>query len=91
MTSPDRYLKRLRIETRAIWNMVFIQPGNSDVRKFLIFTLVVTWAVITTGIAFEQALVTPTYSMLTALVWALIGRAWGGEVKDITSGAGERG
>lgn len=56
-------------------------------KKFLVFVLVVTWSAITVGIAFQEAQVTPTYSMLTALIWALVGRIWGGNVKDVTSGS----
>lgn len=79
-------IDRIRIEGRALRETFSFQPDNSDMKKFLTFVLVITWATITAGIAFQEAQVTPTYSMLTALIWALVGRIWGGNVKDVTGG-----
>lgn len=78
-------VRHLRLEGRALWRVFHYQENNNDLRKFVLFVLIVTWAVITVGIAYQQAQVTPTYSMLTALIWAVVGRLWGGEVKDLTS------
>lgn len=76
-------------ELRGIRNTFRFHEDNNDIRKFLIFVLVTSWAVITIGIAFEEAAATPTYGMLTALIWALVGRVWGDEVKDATEVMGE--
>lgn len=81
-------LEGLQIETRAIRRTFSFTAANSDLQKYLVFVLVITWSVITIGVAYNEASPTATYSMLTALIWALVGRIWGGEVKDMTGGAG---
>jgi len=81
--------RQLKIEALALRRTFSFHADNSDIRKFLLFVLVVTWSSITVGIAYQAAQVTPVYSMLTALIWALVGRLWGGNVKDISSGFSE--
>lgn len=76
-----------RREVTALRRVFVFHDANHDLRKFLVFVLVITWAVITAGIAFNAAEVTPVYSMMTALIWAIVGRLWGGEVKDVTGGS----
>lgn len=78
-----RVQNRLFIELLALRRTLFFHEQNNNKKKFLIFVLVTTWAVITVGIAYNQAVSTEAYSMLTALVWALIGRFWGDEVAEI--------
>lgn len=85
----DALVKRCVIEGHALWRTFHFRDENNDMKKFVMFVLVVTWGVITVGIAFEEAQVTPAYSMLTALIWAVVGRLWGGEVKDLTKGSNE--
>lgn len=75
----------IKREATALRRTFSIHEDNSDVRKFVVFVLIVTWSAITVGIAFNEASTTPTYSMLTALIWALVGRMWGGEVKDVAT------
>lgn len=86
VTNWIRY--RSQLEFQGLRNTFVFHEENNDLRKFIVFVLIVTWATITVGIAFEEASVTPTYSMLTALVWALVGRLWGGEVAKLSEGAG---
>jgi hypothetical protein len=74
-------------ETKAIRRVFSFHDENHDLRKFMLFVLITTWAIITVGIAFGEATNTGAYGMLTALIWAVIGRLWDGEVKDLTGGS----
>lgn len=83
--SKDR-LTAAKNEVVGVRRMLFPHADNSLKRIGFVWMLLAVWGSITVGIAYGAAEATPVYSMLTALVWALVGRMWGGEVKDITSG-----
>lgn len=75
-------------ELRALVRTVTFHEDNNNAVKGFLLLLLVVWGTITIGIAFGVAESTPIHTMLTALVWALVGRVWGGEAKDVTGGAG---
>lgn len=79
-------LNRCLVELRAFGLIFVLHKNNSDIEKVMVWVFLLAWGVITIGIAFEEAVNTQIYTMLTALVWMLIGRVWGREfemVKDL--------
>lgn len=78
--------KRLYLELWAFRRVFKFTPQNNDMEKMLMGFMLSVWSLIAVGIAFGHAEHTETFTMLTALVWAIVGRVWGGEVKDVTSG-----
>jgi len=79
---------RAAVELRAIRRVFKFTPENSRTEKVFVWILLTGWTIVMIGIAYGVAEPTTEYSMITALIWALVGRIWGGETKDITSGAG---
>jgi len=76
---------RLALELLAIQRTFRPVPANNDARKYLSSILVLTWAILTLGLA-AGVFGNPSvvfYGPLTAFVWALIGRMWGLEVQGL--------
>lgn len=77
---------RALLEIMALRRVFRFTKKNSHLEKLLVWVFLFVWGIITIGISFGWADATMVYNALTALVWALVGRVWGTEVKDMTSG-----
>lgn len=85
MYETQSLMDRLALEARAFARVFCYTSNNNNMEKTLLWFLLAAWTIITVGIAFGYAESTTVYSGITALVWALVGRAWGGEIKDLSS------
>lgn len=80
--------RRIVQEGIALRRTAWFHETNSDLEKLLALALFATWSVITIGVAFGYAEATQQYAIITALMWMMIGKMWGGAMKDVSSGAG---
>lgn len=80
--------RRLKAEIIALRRTLWFHEANNDLEKLLGLALFATWSVITIGVAFGYAEATEQYAIITALMWMMIGRMWGGALKDASRGAG---
>lgn len=75
----------LALYTAACYRVFVPHPGNNDFRKLTASGLMVTWMVITLGIAYDAAtLGAIQYGALTAIVYTIIGIQWGFEIDSLS-------
>ncbi|MFD1512446.1 hypothetical protein [Halomarina rubra] len=76
----ERPIERLKCEVLAALLTFVPHRYNNHTRKIVTIVLAVGWMTMTVGISAKLAVATPTYGMLTAAVFAIIGRMWDIEV-----------
>jgi len=98
LLAPWRYRPRLMVvlHATACYRVFIPVPGNNDLRKRLASLLMLTWTVVTLGIAFNVAsLGIIQYGAMTAVIYTIIGIQWGFELNnmpiavDVTRSDGE--
>lgn len=75
--------QRARAAIRALWWTFVPHEHNSPIPKVVTTILMLTWAIITLGIAFGFAEAGDFYPYMTALVFAIVGAIWGFELDTL--------
>lgn len=81
LRDPITQLKR---ETVALSRCFFIHSTNNNFRKLTLLVLLGVWVAVSLGIRTGSFFGTIPYTILTALVFTIIGRQWGLEISGIT-------
>jgi len=72
------------LHATACYRVFVPVSGNNDLRKRLASLLMLTWTVVTLGIAFNVAsLGIIQYGAMTAVIYTIIGIQWGFEVDGL--------
>lgn len=86
----ERPIERLKCEVLAAILTFVPHQYNSHTRKVVTIVLAVGWMSMTVLVSTELAVATPTYGMLTAVVFAVVGRMWDVEVGALPARASEQ-
>lgn len=87
--SPTQACRRIAVELYCLGLVFRFHHRNNHLRKATTMSLVFVWVAITLGLSFGfvDAVATPYYGVLTALVFAIVGRMWDIEVQTFAAGA----
>mgnify|MGYP000075917202 CR=1 FL=1 len=79
-------LGRVRAELFCFMLVFRFHGQNNHLRKAVTIMLVFVWAVITLALTFDAipAETPPYYAVLTAFVWAIVGRMWDFEINSFS-------
>lgn len=83
----DDLSRRFAIELYCLFLVFRFHRENSHLRKATTIMLFVVWSIVTVGITFDALMTVkpPHYGVLSAIVFAIIGRMWGIEVENFTN------
>lgn len=76
--------RRLSRETHALARCFLFHDGNNNFRKLTLLILLGVWGAITLGFQSTDAFGVILYNVLTALLFTIIGRQWGLEIRGLT-------
>lgn len=82
----DDPVGRLRVELFCLFLVFRFHGRNNHLRKAVTIMLVFVWAVVTLALTFNAvpAKAPPYYAVLTAFVWAIVGRMWDFEINSFS-------